>query len=63
MKIEMKMKMILIISFLIDAIGVSYILVSIFKFIFTLINWMAIISDINMWLWQWLKFIIESMMG
>ena len=42
--------MIPIISFSIDAIGVSYIIVSIFKFIFTLINLMAIISDINLWL-------------
>ena len=33
----------------------SYIIVSIFRFIFTMINLMAIISDINMWLWQWLK--------
>ena len=56
--------------FSIDAICVSYIIISIFKFIFTLINLIAIISDINMWLWQWLKFIhvlstmvIESMMG
>ena len=40
----------------VDAVGVSYIIVSIFKFIFTLINLMSIISDINMWLWQWLKF-------
>ena len=54
----------------IDAIDVSYIIISILKVIFTLINLMAIISDINMWLWQWLKFIyvlstmvIESMMG
>ena len=69
MVIEMIMKMIQIILFSFDAIGVSYIIVSIFKFIFTLINLMAIISDINMWLWQWLKFIhvlltmvIESMM-
>ena len=51
-----KMKMIPIISFSIHAIGVSYTIVSIFKFIFTLIYLMAIISDINMWLWQWLKF-------
>ena len=54
----------------IDAIDVSYIIISILKVIFTLINLMAIISDINMWLWQWLKIIyvlstmvIESMMG
>ena len=56
-------------SFSIDAIGMSYIIISIFKFIFTLFNLMATISDINMWLWQWLKFIhvsptivIDSMM-
>ena len=54
----------------IDAIDVSYIIISILKVISILINFMAIISDINMWLWQWLKFIyvlstmvIESMMG
>ena len=54
----------------IDAIDVSYIIISILKVIFTLINLMAIISDINMWLWQLLKFIyvlsimvIESMIG
>ena len=38
----------------------SYIIVNIFKLIFmliTLINFMAIISDINMWLCQWLKFL------
>ena len=62
--------MIPIIAFLIDDIGVSYIIISIFKFIFTSINLMAIISDVNMWLWQWSKFIyalstmvIASMMG
>ena len=33
----------------------SCIIISIFKFIFTLINLMAIISEINMWLWQWLN--------
>ena len=32
----------------IDAIDVSYIIISILKVIFTLINLMAIISDINM---------------
>ena len=70
MVIEIKMKIITIISFSIDAICVSYIIISIFKFIFALINLMTIISDINMWLWQWSKFIhvlstmvIESMMG
>ena len=42
------MKMIQIISFSIDAIGVSDIIVNIFKFIFILINLMAIISDVNM---------------
>ena len=54
----------------IDAIDVSYIIISIFKVIFTLIKLVAIISDINVWLWQWLKIIyvlstlvIESMMG
>ena len=54
----------------IDAIDVSYIIISILKVISILINLMAIISDISMWLWQWLKFIyvlstmvIESMMG
>ena len=54
----------------IDAIDVSYIIISIFKVIFTLIKLMAIISNINVWLWQWLKIIyvlstlvIESMMG
>ena len=56
MVIEIKMKMFQIISFSIYAIGVSHIIVSIFKFIFTLINLMAIIIDINMWLMQWLKF-------
>ena len=56
MVIEIKMKMIPIIYFSIDAIGVSYIIVSIFKFIFTLINLVVIISCINIWLWQWLKF-------
>ena len=65
---EIKMKMIP--SFSIDAICVSYIIIRILKFIFSLINLMAIISDTNMWLWQWLKFIhvlstmvIESVMG
>ena len=48
MVIEIKMKMFQIISFSIYAIGVSHIIVSIFKFIFTLINLMAIIIDINM---------------
>ena len=43
MVIEIKMKMISIISFSIDAIGVSHIIVSISKFIFTLINLMAVI--------------------
>ena len=69
MVIEIIMKIILNISFSIDVIGVSYTVVSIFKFTSTLINLMAIISDINMWLWQWLEFIyvlstmvIESMM-
>ena len=68
--IEIKMKMTPIISFSIDTIGMSNILVIILKFIFSLINLMAFISYINMWLWQWLKFIyvlstmvIESMMG
>ena len=51
MVIEIKMKMLPIISFSIDAIGAAYIIVSIFKFIVTLINLMAIISDINLWLW------------
>ena len=45
MVIEIKMKMFQIISFSIYAIGVSHIIVSIFKFIFTLINLMAIIID------------------
>ena len=70
MVIEIKMKMIPIISFSIDAIGMSYIIGSIFKLIFTLINLMAIISDISMWRWQWLKsiyviptMVTESMMG
>ena len=54
-EMEIEMKMIPIISFSIDAICVSYIIIRIFKFIFSLINFMAIISDINMWLWQWLK--------
>ena len=69
MVIEIKMKIILNISFSIDAIGMSYTVVSIFKFTSTPINLMAIISDINMWLWKWLEFIyvlstmvIESMM-
>ena len=48
MVIEIKMNMITIISFPIDAIFMSYIRVSIFKFIFTLVNLMAIISAINM---------------
>ena len=43
---EIKVKMIPI-SFS-YAIGVSYIIVNIFKFILTLINLMAIISDINL---------------
>ena len=60
MVIEIKMKMIQIISFSIYAIGVSHTIVSIFKFIFTLINFMAIISDINMSLWQWLKFMYRQ---
>ena len=47
MVIEIKMKMIPIISFSIDATDVSYIMIIIFKFIFSLINLMAIISDIN----------------
>ena len=50
MVIEIKMKMIPIISFSVEAICVSHIIISIFKFILTLINLMAIISDINMWL-------------
>ena len=62
MVIEIKMKMFQIISFSIYAIGVSHIIVSIFKFIFTLINLMAIIIDINMWLMQWLKFMYFSTM-
>ena len=48
MAIEIKMEMITIISFSIYTTGVAYIIVSIFKFIFTLINLMAIFSDINM---------------
>ena len=48
MVIEIKMKIIQVISFSVDAIGVSYIIVNIFKFMFTLINLMVIISDINM---------------
>ena len=70
MVIEIKKKMVTIISFSIDAIDVSYIIICIFKVIFALINLMAIIADTNMWLWQWLKFIhvlltmvIESMVG
>ena len=58
MVIEIKMKMIPIISFSIHAIGVF--IVSICKFIFTLNNLMAIISDINIWLWQWLKFMYHQ---
>ena len=46
--IEIRMKMIPIISFSIYVIGVSHIIFNIFKFIFTLINLMPIISDINM---------------
>ena len=68
--IEMKMKMIPLISFSIDAIGVSYIIVSIFKFLFTLFqilihtfSFVAIISDINMWLWQWLKFMYHQQLS
>ena len=57
MVIEINMKMIPIILFSIDAIGVSYIMISIYKFIFTLIILLAMISEINLWLWQWLKFI------
>ena len=53
MVIEMKMETVPIISFSIDAKDVFYIIVSICKFIFTLINLMAVISDLNMWLWQW----------
>ena len=41
MVIEIKMKTIPIISFSIDAIGVSYIIVSIVKFILALINSMT----------------------
>ena len=69
MVIEIKMKMVPIILFSIDAIAVYYTIISIYKFILTLINLMAIISEINLWLWQWLEFIhllstmvIESMM-
>ena len=47
MVIEIKMIIIPIISFSIDAICVSYIIIRIFKFIFVLINLMAIISHIN----------------
>ena len=60
MVIEIKMNMIPIISFSIYDIGVSHIIVNIFKFIFTLINLVAIISDINMWLWLWLKFMYHQ---
>ena len=47
MVIEIKIKMITKISLPVDAIGVSDMMVSIFKCIFTLINLMAIISDIT----------------
>ena len=50
MVIEIEMKTISIISFSIYAIGVSHIIISIFKFMFTLINLTAIISDVSMWL-------------
>ena len=53
MVIEMKMKTIPIISFSIYTKDVFYIIVSICKFISTLINLMAVISYLNMWLWQW----------
>ena len=62
MVIEIKMKLIPIISFSVDAIGVSYITVSIFKFTFMLINLMAIISDINV-IYVLSTMFIESMMG
>ena len=38
-----------------NTIDVSYTIVSIFWFIFTLIDLMAISSDINVWLRQWLQ--------